>query len=178
MKEVPMSRKPSLRRITSVAAALVTMGTLVATGVTADPAARRPAAKSKAAKVKDGRWTGTAVDDKYGTVGAIRFNVRNDGRLVRDLRVSDVAGDCPGPSDPVLGISLPRAKVRPTGLMRGHYVFGKPGQGRQSLVSYDARLGRTSVTNGRIYQNNDLNNLSADQCEVPSVTFTAARRGG
>jgi hypothetical protein len=129
-------------------------------------------------KVKDGTWRGTAVDDKYGSVGAIRFQVRNDGRLVRNLRVSDVAGDCPGPSGPVLGIRIKRAKIRSSGLMRGHFVEGDPGNTILNVVSYDARLGRTSVSNGRIYQNNDINNVGANQCEVPSVTFTAVGGSG
>lgn len=133
---------------------------------------------AKAGKVKDGTWRGTAVDDKYGSVGAIRFQVRNDGRLVRNLRVSDVAGDCPGPSGPVLGIRIKRAKIRTSGLMRGHFVEGDPGDAILNVVSYDARLGRTSVNNGRIFQNNDINNVGANQCEVPSVTFTAARGAG
>jgi hypothetical protein len=139
-------------------------------------AERVPQAKN--ANVKDGTWTGTAVDDKYGSVGTIRFQVKKDGRLVENLRVENVSADCPSQTPPTFEVRLPRAKVKPSGLMRGHYVFGAPGQGRQSLVSYDARLRRTTVTDGRIYQNNDLNNLLADQCEVPSVTFTAAHRGG
>jgi hypothetical protein len=130
---------------------------------------------ARAGKVKDGTWRGTAVDDKYGSVGAIRFQVRNDGRLVRNLRVSDVAGDCPGPSGPVLGIQIKRAKIRASGLMRGHFVEGDPGDAILNVVSYDARLGPTSVNDGRIFQNNDINNVGANQCEVPSVTFTATR---
>jgi hypothetical protein len=53
-----------------------------------------------------------------------------------------------------------------------------PGDTILNVVSYDARLGRTSVSNGRIYQNNDINNVGANQCEVPSVTFTAVGGSG
>ena len=168
------TRRAMMRTGACIAIAVVGAPALVASAGSGGD--REPNAKGS--KVKDGTWRGTAVDDKYGSVGTIRFQVRNDGRLVRNLRVSDVAGDCPGPSGPVLGIRIKRAKIRGSGLMRGHFVEGDPGDAILNVVSYSARFDRTSVRNGRIYQNNDINNVGANQCEVPSVTFTAARGGG
>jgi hypothetical protein len=135
-----------------------------------------PVTQAKRVHVKTGKWTGTAVDDVHGIAGTISFTIAKDGRQLRNLRMNDMAGDCPeGASDPSLNVQVPTAKIKPSGLMRGHYVGGKPGDAFLSVTSYDARFRARRVTGARIYDDSDID---ADRCDVSAATFSATHQGG
>jgi hypothetical protein len=173
-REVKLSTKSFLRPL-----AVVGIGALAvagpASGGQAEDADRL--AKAKRVEVKPGNWSGKAVDDTYGVTGTASFTIANDGRELRDLTLSNMAGNCPGgPSGPTLTVRLPKAKIKSTGLMRGHYVFDRgPSFQPVSVVTYDARFERGRITDGRIYQEVDIGGQIA--CEVPAATFSATRQG-
>jgi hypothetical protein len=168
-----LSTKSLLRRL---AVAAVSGFAVVGVASAGGDDASDPVTKAKRVHVKTGKWSGTAVDDTHGIAGTISFTIAKDGRLLRTLRMNDMAGDCPeGASDPSLNVQVPRAKIKPSGLMRGHYVGGKPGDPFLSVTSYDARFRARQVTGGRIYDNIDID---ADRCDVSAATFSATHQGG
>ncbi len=126
-------------------------------------------------KPKTGNWFGIAVDDKYGDTGAVEFKVRKRGRLLRHLRIDDIAGDCAGVRNDTLTVRLPRAKIDRDGTLEGHYVFADPGEPAGAVVSYFGKFKRKRLVGGRIYQDNDLDGGTESTCEVAAASFTARR---
>lgn len=144
-------------------------------------AATVDAGGSERVTVKDGTWTGTATDDKFGDSGSVEFRVRNDGRSLRSFRINDITGDCAlGPND-TLNVVFPRAKIQPNGRLSGHHVVADPGERPSGIISYSGRFTKNRLTDGRIYQDNNLDGApSSDttgQCEVAAASFTATRGG-
>lgn len=127
------------------------------------------------AKPKTGNWSGTAVDDKYGDSAAVEFKVKERGRLLRHLRIDDIAGDCAGVRNDTLTVRLPRAKIDRNGNLEGHYVFADPGDPAGAVVSYFGKFERNRLDDGRIYQDNDLDGGTESTCEVAAASFTARR---
>lgn len=144
----------------------------------------QPKAKSKRVNPAVGDWSGTGVDDTYGVTGTVRFEIKRNrnGRELRNLVVGGMTGDCAdGVTRTDRGFSIPRANIRPTGLMRGHAVLGKPGDRFISVVGYDVRFKKRAVVGGRLYDNVDIDNenpTGATNCRVPPITFSATSQGG
>jgi hypothetical protein len=148
-------------------AATFLLAILIALALAASPA--------RAAKPKTGSWSGTAVDDKYAVSGPLTFKIAKDGRELRNLRVDGMTADCVNGSTATdIPLVLRRAKIRPSGLMRGHHVSGDPGSSLLSIVSYDARFKRTNVLAGRLYDDKDIYNVGST-CDIPPMTFSASR---
>lgn len=163
----------SVLRLLTVAALTVGVATTSVASARDDRDAPE-ARKTKGSKVKTGNWSGTAIDDKYAVSGPLDFKIAKAGRELRNLRVDGMTGDCvDGSQAPDLPLILPRAKIRPSGLMRGHHVFGNPGDPVLSIVSYDLRFKRATVT-GRLYQDNDIYDIGTT-CSIPPMSVTAER---